>query len=155
MQHLGKWAAGIIGGVLAIAVLFYAANATSAGTYNSALFVFVVLLVFVFAQIKRGFDQAYKARHDGDDSGADEAGGSGAEAGRASAGTAQASGASAKQAGGQSTAKSGATKSGAAKASGGRSASGTAKSAAAGGAAKHGLSESAPSGPTNGTGAKH
>ena len=150
MQHLGKWAAGIIGGVLAIAVLFYAANATSAGTYNSALFVFVVLLVFVFAQIKRGFDQAYKARHYGDDSGADEAGGSGAKAGRASAGTAQASGASAKQASGQSTAKSGAGKP-----SGGRSASGTAKGAAAGGAAKHGLSESAPSGPTNGTGAKH
>ncbi len=160
MQHLGKWAAGVIGGVLAIAVLFYAANATSAGTYNSALFVFVVLLVFVFAQIKRGFDQAYQARHDGDDSKPQEAGGSsagtsGATAGGASAGAAQAAGASAKQASGQNTAQSGSGKSGAGKPSGGRSASGTAKSASAGSAAKTGLSQSTPGGPTNGTGAKH
>lgn len=170
MQHLGKWAAGIVGGVLAIAVLFYAANATSAGTYNSALFVFVVLLVFVFAQIKRGFDQAYQARHYGDDSdpqqtGGSSAGTSSATAGGASAGAAQASGASAKQAGGQSAGQggsgksgsgtSGSGKNGAGKSSGGRSGGGTAKSASAGSAAKTGLSQSTPSGPTNGTGAKH
>jgi hypothetical protein len=165
MQHLGKWAAGIVGGVLAIAVLFYAANATSAGTYNSALFVFVVLLVFVFAQIKRGFDQAYQARHYGDDSEPEQTGGSragtgSASAGGAGAGAAQASGAGAKQAGGQSTAqsgsgKSGSGKSGASKPGGGRSGSGTAKTASAGSAAKTGLSQSTPSGPTNGTGAKH
>ena len=160
MQHLGKWAAGIVGGVLAIAVLFYAANATSAGTYNSALFVFVVLLVFVFAQIKRGFDQAYQARHYGDDSDPEQTGGSragtgSASAGGATAGAAQASGAGAKQAGGQSTAQSGSGKSGASKPGGGRSGSGTAKSASAGSAAKTGLSQSTPTGPTNGTGAKH
>jgi hypothetical protein len=167
MQHLGKWAAGIVGGVLAIAVLFYAANATSAGTYNSALFVFVVLLVFVFAQIKRGFDQAYQARHDADDGGAEPAGGgakaSGAQAGGKASGTAKAtasSGASAKKSGGQSTGKSASGqnasgKNAGAKQSGGRSGSGGAKSASAGNAAKTGLSESAPSGPTNGTGAKH
>ena len=180
MQHLGKWAAGIIGGVLAIAVLFYAANATSAGTYNSALFVFVVLLVFVFAQIKRGFDQAYQARHYGDDSEPERTGGSSAgtgsaSAGGATAGAAQASGAGAKQAGGQGTAQSGSGKSGsgksgsgksgagtsgsdmsgASKPGGGRSGSGPAKSASAGSAAKTGLSQSTPSGPTNGTGAKH
>jgi hypothetical protein len=160
MQHLGKWAAGIVGGVLAIAVLFYAANATSAGTYNSALFVFVVLLVFVFAQIKRGFDQAYQARHYGDESdpqqtGGSSAGTSSATTGGASAGAAQASGASAKQAGGQSAGQGGSGKNGAGKSSGGRSGGGTAKSASAGSAAKTGLSQSTPSGPTNGTGAKH
>jgi hypothetical protein len=175
MQHLGKWAAGIVGGVLAIAVLFYAANATSAGTYNSALFVFVVLLVFVFAQIKRGFDQADQARHYGDDSDPEQTGDSRAGIGSASAdgaatGPAQASGAGAKQAGGHTTARSGSGKSGsgkngsgksgsdqngASKPGGGRSGSGTAKSASAGSAAKTGLSQSTPSGPTNGTGAKH
>ncbi len=159
MQHLGKWAAGIVGGVLALGVLFYAANATSAGTYNSALFLFVILIVFVFAQIKRGFDQADRARADDGNTGpAAGDGDSGKSSGvrKGSGQTAATGRASATGAGSTSTApKNGGATNGGANQGGRESPAGPAQSAAASGAAKSGLSESAPSGPTNGTGAKH
>ncbi|MBK1696731.1 hypothetical protein [Rhodovibrio salinarum] len=148
MQYLGKWAAGIIGGVLALGTLFYAANATSAGTYNSALFLFVVLIIFVFLQIKSGFDQAYKARHDTADTthqgGA--GGGRGATAGTAAQGNKAArSGGSSQKAGmnGQKT-SSGAP----------QNASGS-QHTPGGNTATASLSEATPSGPTNGSGATH
>lgn len=153
MQHLGQWAAGIVGGVLALAVLFYAANATSAGTYNSALFLFVILVLFVFAQIKRGFDQAYKARHYGEAAGGGATGG-GSGAGK-SGGKAQTAGQNAAASGSQSAKTQNANGQGAKNGAAPQSDDSASSAAAtAGTAAKTGLSETTPSGPTNGTGAK-
>ena len=161
MQHLGKWAAGIVGGVLALAVLFYAANATSAGTYNSALFLFVILLAFVFAQIKRGFDQADRDRHTGtdtpDDDRASPAGGDAGPNAPASSGaaTAGSAGAATAASAGVETGRNETGRSETGGETGQRRTGTAAPGAPAGSPGKLGLSESAPSGPTNGTGAKH
>jgi hypothetical protein len=164
MQHLGKWVAGTLGGVLAIAVLFYAANAKSAGTYNSALLIFVVLLVFVFAQIKRGFDQEDRKRK------SDEAPDDPDKAAAASTATGPkaAGGAGAGKSGAAKTAgsTSGGAQAGASKATSSKS-SGSKAAAAKSGAAQSGAAQSgaaqsggttqarSPAGPTNGSSAKH
>ena len=63
MGHWRKVVAGVVGGLLALAALAYTANATSSGTYYGGLLIFVIGVLFVFLQIKRGFDQADAARH--------------------------------------------------------------------------------------------
>jgi hypothetical protein len=150
MQHLGKWVAGTLGGVLAIAVLFYAANAKSAGTYNSALLIFVVLLVFVFAQIKRGFDQEDRKRK------SDEAPDDPDKAAAAGGAGAGKSGA-AKTAGSTSgSAQASASKATSSKSSGSKAAAAKSGAAQSGAAQSGGTTQArSPAGPTNGSSAKH
>lgn len=58
MGDMGKWVAGALGGVVALIGLFFAANASDDGVYYAGLVIFLVGVIFVFYQLKRGLDAA-------------------------------------------------------------------------------------------------
>jgi len=57
MGNIGRWIGGAIGGAIGLFGLFFAANATDAGPYYAGLVIFLVGVIFIFYQLKRGLDQ--------------------------------------------------------------------------------------------------
>lgn len=55
---MDKWVAGALGGVIALIGLFFAASASDDGVYYAGLVIFLVGVIFVFYQLKRGLDAA-------------------------------------------------------------------------------------------------
>lgn len=56
MGNIGKVVAGVLGGLIALVGLFFAASAADNGVYYGGLVIFIVGVAFVFYQLKRGLD---------------------------------------------------------------------------------------------------
>lgn len=57
MGNVGKVVAGVLGGLIALVGLFFAASAADNGVYYGGLVIFIVGVAFVFYQLKRGLDE--------------------------------------------------------------------------------------------------
>jgi hypothetical protein len=58
MDHIGRWVANSIVGVIGLLGLFVASRATDNTFYAMGLIVFVLAVAFIFYSIRRAFDEA-------------------------------------------------------------------------------------------------
>jgi hypothetical protein len=58
MDHIGRWVANVIVGVIGLLGLFVASRATDNTFYAMGLIVFVLAVAFIFYSIRRAFDEA-------------------------------------------------------------------------------------------------
>lgn len=65
MGAVGKTILSGAVGVLGLIALYFAANATDSGVYYGGLLIFVVAVIFIFYQLKRGLDEAEGKRDEG------------------------------------------------------------------------------------------
>ena len=58
MDHIGRWVANVIVGVIGLLGLYVASRATDNTFYAMGLIVFVLAVAFIFYSIRRAFDKA-------------------------------------------------------------------------------------------------
>jgi hypothetical protein len=58
MDHIGRWVANVIVGVIGLLGLYVASRATDDTFYAMGLIVFVLAVAFIFYSIRRAFDEA-------------------------------------------------------------------------------------------------
>jgi hypothetical protein len=58
MDHIGRWVANVIVGVIGLLGLYVASRATDNTFYAMGLIVFVLAVAFIFYSIRRAFDEA-------------------------------------------------------------------------------------------------